>query len=151
MTEPSDDEMEKLERHLRTKWQPGLKRPQGLSSDERRMAERVFGRSNVDRSINARDGQRVRPVPVVVTFVYWWIAWGFGSVECRIERIENGRRSDHLWDHDQRTSEQEIVHLRKQGFTVREIHMGLQPRRKDQKPTSDRRAILEKLRGFRHD
>lgn len=94
----------------------------GLTDEERRWARNLLRGDNLERLANAnRTGRRFRPVPVSIHYEYWWwngsSSWGGGW---RMERVENGKRTDHHYTGEIET---EINRLRAAGFTVREVPM----------------------------
>lgn len=145
---------EELERRMRNKLLGGEKpRAPGLTAVEQRIAESLLGRDNTARLQHRRpDAGRFRPTPVRVHYEYYWVDGGDYSMGgYRINRVENGRQIDHDWSPYDRSLEDEIAALRKKGFTVREIRMGLPIRKEDRKarPTSMRSSILNSLKDFR--
>lgn len=149
MTEVTDEE---LERRMRAKLLTGRPTParEGLTDQQRRIAERLIGVDNVQR-LERQDGtRRFRPTPVRVHYEYWWVAGtNLYPGGWNIARVENGRQQQHLWDHGDIGAE--VKRLRAKGHIVREIAIGFQPTgiRKPEGNTTTRKRIVDQLKDFR--
>lgn len=147
--EISDEELEQRMRRALFLSGPS-NRGQQLSETERRMAAKLIGTDNVERLQNRRPERRFRPIPVRVHYEYWWFEGSdYHAGGYRIVRIENGRQIDHKREH--KNLQDEIAALRKKGFSVREVTIGLQSPavRKPSASGSSRSLILKQLRDFR--
>ncbi|MCS3741972.1 hypothetical protein [Rhizobium sp. BK661] len=91
---------------------------------QQRMMEKLLGKVNAERIKTATRG--FRPVPVVVTFEFYEFSTVF-SYQWRIDRIENGRKEPHLGSLDRETCMAEVAALKRRGFTVRQVTIGLEP------------------------
>lgn len=119
------------------------------SPAERKIATALIGQDNTDRLTrpSARTG-RFRPAPVRVHYEFWWwpgCSWSIGR--WRMDRVENGRRSEHDF---RGPIDAEVKRLKANGFTVSKVVMGDEksPAFK-RKSVSDRTAILARLGSFR--
>lgn len=91
---------------------------------QQRMMEKLLGKVNAERIKTATKG--FRPMPVRVAYEYYQMP-GQLFRNWRIDRIENGRKDHHLAHADSEDCMAEVEALKRKGFTVRQVTMGLQP------------------------
>lgn len=148
MTDEPEITDEELERRMRRKlfFNGPSSRQQKLSDVEQRIAEKLIGKDNTDRLQKRRPDHRpFRPAPVSVHFEYYWLDGGQYSMGCwKIVRIENGRSTDHEWQHDDFNAE--IAMLKRKGYAVREFVVGAVAS-KSSKPaaTGNRKTFSERF------
>lgn len=150
MSEAIELDEGELERKMRRKLFLDGKssRGQSLNEEERRIAEKLLGKDNTDRLESRRpDGRRFRPVPVVIIYEYWWVNGSQYSMGgWRMDRVENGRRTDHNYTGDIAV---EINRLRAAGFTVKEIKIeGAPSLSTPPRPCSKRKSFSERFGDF---
>lgn len=149
MTDITDDEVE-LERRMRRNlfFSGPSRRASTFTQEEQAIADRLIGKHNVER-LEARrpDGRRFRPVPVTITYEYWWVNGSQHSMGgWRMDRVENGRRTDHHYTGDIAV---EINRLKVAGFTVKEIKIeGAPSLREPKRPTAGRKSFSERYGDF---
>ncbi len=145
-----DPSLDELEERARRALKVEEFKPGALSAEEQLVARQLMGTGNAERVARAKPGQRVRLVPTVTWYEFYQTPGTlYSHAYWRLDRMVNNRREssrDFANEDELRT---EIAKLRSQNITVREIHMGVQPRLKDKPRTSERKAQLERLRGFR--
>lgn len=155
--ELTDDEIQRMAEKLLAGWQPGSPLA-GMDPQEKKMAERLLGRSNTQRLANTGRGERFkyrRPVHVIE---YYRSAWGGWSIDL----LENGKRQTFKADLDDSQLGIVLAAIRKKGVPVRlfelEADRQLRIAREQRletnptvktKPRSERFDIFNELRDFR--
>jgi len=118
---------------------------------QQRMIEKLLGKVNAERIKTATRG--FRPTPVIVAYEFYQLpvqedrSW-------RIDRIENGRKDQHLENLDGEHCRQEVAALRAKGFTVKQVTIGLEPTKAQREQArlatkNHRSAILDRLKDIR--
>ena len=121
-----------------------------FTPEQRRMAEKLLGRDNVERLQHAKEGRRFRPAPVQVHYEYFEVPGDiYAPARFRIVRVENGRQEDHPWNAFETTMEDEVKRLREKGFTVRRVYLGDEEPRRHENPVSRRKQNLDVLANFK--
>lgn len=163
-----DKEMEELERRMRRKLllDGPSSRGDKLSDEERKIAEKLMGRENAERRQNWRGDRPFRPKPVFIHYeTYQRPGSLYFSGQMVINKVENGRASEHEWQED--NFDAEVARLRKEGFEVkhvmteREKFEAEQTRRRlqdsakqriyprQQRVQSSRKFVLDRLKDFK--
>lgn len=119
--------------------------------EQQRMIEALLGKDNAKRLDKVGDGRKFRPAPVIVKYEYYEMPRDMISMvgQWKIDRIENGRRELYCTYCCPDVLNGAIEELRAKGFWVREVFFGAQPRLKDKPKPATRRAMLDRLTGFR--
>jgi len=118
---------------------------------QQRMMEKLLGKVNAERIKSASKG--FRPTPVIVAYEYYQLPMqDFRS--WRIDRIENGRKSQHLGSLDSDDCRTDVETLRRKGFTVKQVTIGLETtktqRQRARNASKNRRnSIMDKLKEVR--
>ncbi|RDJ12431.1 hypothetical protein [Rhizobium grahamii] len=118
---------------------------------QQRMIEKLLGKVNAERIKTAT--KNFRPTPVVVSYEFYQLpVQEFRS--WRIDRIENGRKEQHLVNVDWARCRQEIDALRAKGLTVKQVAIGLQPTKAQREQARNagkarRATIMDKLKDIK--
>jgi hypothetical protein len=118
---------------------------------QQRMIEKLLGKVNAERIKTTTRG--FRPTPVIVTYEFYELrTWDHRG--WRIDRIENGRKEQHLGNLDADRCREEASALRRKGFTVRQVTIGLEPTRAQREQARiaskiRRKSIMDQLKDVR--
>ncbi|CDM56272.1 MULTISPECIES: hypothetical protein [Rhizobium] len=118
---------------------------------QQRMIEKLLGKVNAERIKTATRG--FRPVSVIVAYEFYRMPMqDFRS--WRIDRIENGRKDQHLGNLNAEDCRREVEALRSKGFTVRQVTIGLAPTKAQLEQARKagkirRSSIMDKLKDVR--
>lgn len=118
---------------------------------QQRMMEKLLGKVNAERIKTATRG--FRPTPVIVAYEYYQLPKQLFK-NWRIDRIENGRKDQHLASLDREACLIEVEALRRKGFTVRQVPIGLEPTKAQREQARSagqkrRRSIMDKLKDIK--
>ncbi|WP_028748001.1 hypothetical protein [Rhizobium mesoamericanum] len=118
---------------------------------QQRMMEKLLGKVNAERIKTATKG--FRPTPIIVSYEYYQLSAQLFR-NWRIDRIENGRKDQHLGNLDAEDCRIEVEALRRKGFTVRQVTIGLQPTRAQREQAYSagqkrRSSIMDKLKDIK--
>ncbi|PCK86359.1 hypothetical protein CPT32_13165 [Rhizobium sophoriradicis] len=118
---------------------------------QQRMMEKLLGKVNAERIKTATKG--FRPTPVIVTYEYYQLPKQLFR-NWRIERIENGRKDQHLTNLDKESCLIEVQALRRKGFTVKQVPIGLEPTKAQREQARSagqkrRSSIMDKLKDIK--
>lgn len=117
-----EQELAELERRMRRKLllDGPSSRGDKLSDEERKIAEKLMGRENAERRQNWRGDRPFRPKPVFIHYETYQMPGSlYFSGRKVINKVENGRASEHQWRED--NFDTEVARLRKEGFEVRHV------------------------------
>jgi len=118
---------------------------------QQRMIEKLLGKVNAERIKTTTRG--FRPTPVIVAYEFYRLpVQEFRS--WRIDRIENGRKDQHLGNVDEERCRQEVAALREKGFTVKQVTIGLEPTKAQREQArlackNRRSSIMDRLKDVR--
>lgn len=148
MTEDTSDMERRLAAEV-AEWKAKDRPALAFVGADRKTAAAFVGHVNIDTLERRRQPRRsFKPMPVHVRYEFWCHNGSeFARGGWSMERIENGRRSDHSFQGD---VDDEVRRLKAAGFTVQRIYLGDQkPVSPKKKEVSDRKAVLDRLARFK--